>query len=100
MLQVDKVWGGETAGAGNEGNTTLNLQEFPVERDDMVIPYFNALKKRDLYTTFGVWNISGGRLMNGNTNIHPPWSELCVGEEWYKYKNYDWASLQEDIWWN
>jgi hypothetical protein len=77
------------AGAGNVGNTTLNLQEVPVERDDMVNPYFNTLKKRNLYTTFGVWKISGDRLMSGNTNIHPPSSDLCVGEERYKYKNYD-----------
>jgi hypothetical protein len=61
-----------TAGAGNEGNMMLNLQEVPVERDDMVIPYFSTLKKRDMYTTFGVWKISGGRLMSGNTKIHPP----------------------------
>jgi hypothetical protein len=59
-------------GAGNEGNTMLNLQEIPVERDDMVIRYFNTLKKRDLYTTFGVCKISGGTLMSGNTSIHPP----------------------------
>lgn len=69
------------AGAGNVGNMTLNLQEVPVECDDMVNPYFNTLKKRDFYTTFGVWKISGGRLMSGNTNIHPPSSDLCVGEK-------------------
>jgi hypothetical protein len=60
------------AGAGNEGNTTLNLQSVPVEHDGMVIPYFNTLKKRDFYTTFGVWKISGCRLTSDNTNIHPP----------------------------
>jgi hypothetical protein len=41
----------------------------PVEYDDMLNPCVNILKKRNLDRTFGVWKISGGRLMIGNIPI-------------------------------
>jgi hypothetical protein len=59
----------------------VNLHRVPVECDDMVNPYVITLKKRDLDTVFGVWKISGGRLMIGNIPISIHHDHIDVWEK-------------------